>query len=80
MGVRNNIEIINILNLDGRLNENALHYQGIDRLQARKSIIDELSSLGLLEMEEDYNNSIGQCDRCQETVEPIVTPQWYVKT
>ena len=31
-------------------------------------------------MEEDYNNSIGQCDRCQETVEPIVTPQWYVKT
>ena len=31
-------------------------------------------------MEEPYNNSIGQCDRCQETVEPIVTPQWYVKT
>ena len=80
IGQRNNLEIINILNLDGSLNENSLHYQGIDRLQARKSIIDELSSLGLLEMEEDYNNSIGQCDRCQETVEPIVTPQWYVKT
>tara|TARA_B100000029_G_scaffold516709_1_gene633023 strand:+ start:16919 stop:19603 length:2685 start_codon:yes stop_codon:yes gene_type:complete len=80
IGQRNNLEIINILNLDGSLNENALNYQGIDRLQARKSIIDELSSLGLLEMEEDYNNSIGQCDRCQETVEPIVTPQWYIKT
>lgn len=80
IGQRNNLEIINILNLDGSLNENSLHYQCIDRLQARKSIIDELSSLGLLEMEEDYNNSIGQCDRCQETVEPIVTPQWYVKT
>ncbi|MFL2762134.1 MAG: valine--tRNA ligase [Dehalococcoidia bacterium] len=80
IGQRNNLEIINVLNLDGTLNENASHYQGIDRLDARNSIIEELSSLELLELEEPYNNSVGQCDRCQETVEPIVTPQWYVRT
>ena len=79
IGQRQRLPTVNIMNLDGTLNENAGHYQGQDRLEARTRIIEELDRLGLLEKEEPYRHSVGHCDRCNEVVEPIVSKQWYVR-
>ena len=79
IGERHNLPIVNIMNLDGTLNENAGHYQGQDRLKARPKIVEELESAGLLEKVESYAHSVGHCDRCNEVVEPIVSKQWYMR-
>ena len=79
IGERHDLPIVNILNLDGTLNENTGHYQGQDRLKARPKIVDELESDGLLEKVESYAHSVGHCDRCNEVVEPIVSKQWYMR-
>ena len=78
IGQRHNLEIINILNLDGTMNENAHKYQGIDRIDVRKKIVEELDDIGVLEKIEPYHHSVGHCDRCDEIVEPIIGKQWYV--
>ena len=79
IGERHDLPIVNIMNLDGTLNENAGHYQGQDRLKARPKIVDELERTGLLEKVESYAHSVGHCDRCNEVVEPIVSKQWYMR-
>lgn len=78
IGQRHNLEIINILNLDGTMNENAHEYQGIDRIDVRKKIVEELDDIGVLEKVDPYHHSVGHCDRCDEIVEPIIGKQWYV--
>ena len=78
IGQRHELPIINIMNLDGTLNENAGHYEGQDRFDVRKNIVEELERDGLLEKIEPYRNSVGHCDRSDDVVEPIVTLQWYV--
>ena len=79
MGQRHGLPIINVMNLDGTMNENAGHYEGQDRFETRERIVDELDRNNLLEKIEPYRNSVGHCDRCNEVVEPIVSKQWYVK-
>ncbi|MCH7787535.1 MAG: valine--tRNA ligase, partial [Chloroflexi bacterium] len=79
IGQRHSLPTINVMNLDGTMNENAGHYEGRDRFETRESIVDELDRDGLLEKVEPYRNSVGHCDRCNEVVEPIVSKQWYVK-
>lgn len=79
IGKRHNLDIINVLNLDGTMNENAGKYQGLKALDAREQIVEELKNLGLLEKVENYSHNVGHCQRCHSTLEPIVTKQWYVK-
>ena len=79
IGERQGLPTINIMNLDGTLNENAGHYQGQDRFDARTNITRELEKDGLLAKEEPYQHSVGHCDRCDEVVEPLVSKQWYMK-
>ncbi len=79
IGERHGLPIVNIMNLDGTLNENAGPYQGIDRLEARPKMVDQLERDGLLEKVEPYRHSAGHCDRCGEVVEPVVSKQWYMK-
>ena len=79
IGERHNIDVINVMNLDGTMNENAGHYNGIDRFEARKSIIEELQSKNLLEKIVPHHHSVGHCDRCGDIVEPIISKQWYMK-
>ena len=78
IGWRHGLPIINAMNLDGTMNENAGHYQGQDRFECRTRIVEELDREGLLEKEEPYHHSVGHCDRCGEVVEPMVSKQWYV--
>jgi len=54
-------------------------YDGLDRYDARKKIVADLETLGLLEKTEPHTHAVGTCYRCGTTVEPITSPQWFVK-
>jgi len=79
MGKRHNLLEINILTPDGRINENGGQYKGLDRYEARKRVVADLESQGLLEKIEPHRHSIGHCYRCDTAVEPYVSLQWFVK-
>ena len=79
IGQRHGLEIVNVLNLDGTLNENAGEYAGLDVDEARRQVLARLEADGILESVEDFTHAVGHCDRCDEVVEPIVSDQWYVR-
>ncbi|MCL2873986.1 MAG: valine--tRNA ligase [Defluviitaleaceae bacterium] len=79
VGARHNLPIINIMNDDGSLNENAGDYCGLDRYDARKRIIEEFTKLGLFVKSETVNNSVGTHEKCNTVIEPLVKLQWFVK-
>ncbi|MDP7579274.1 MAG: valine--tRNA ligase [SAR202 cluster bacterium] len=79
IGKRHGLPIINIMNLDGTLNENTGHYRDVEGLDARNNIIKELEDDGLLEKVESRQHSIGHCQRCNTVLEPLVSKQWYMK-
>ncbi|MBQ8956069.1 MAG: valine--tRNA ligase, partial [Lachnospiraceae bacterium] len=79
VGKRHDLEIINIMNDDGTINENGGKYAGMDRYEARDAIVRELDEMGLLVKIEDYSHDVGTHDRCHTTVEPLVKEQWFVK-
>ncbi len=78
VGKRHNLPEINILNDDATINENGGKFAGLDRYEARKAIVAELDSLGLLVKIEDYSHNVGTCYRCHTTVEPMIKKQWFV--
>ena len=79
VGKRNNLEMLSILDIDGKLNENVdKEWQGLDRFEARSKLLKMLSKEGYLEKEEKYNNSIPHGDRSDVVIEPYLTEQWYV--
>ena len=79
IGERHNIDTVNILNLDGTLNENAGEFAGLTVDEARTGVVARLEEEGILQGIEDFSHAVGHCDRCDEVVEPIVTDQWYVR-
>ncbi|MDA0206475.1 MAG: valine--tRNA ligase [Acidobacteria bacterium] len=79
-GQKHGLEIINILDVEAKINENGGKYEGLDRYEARKQIVAELESLGLIEKIEDYVNNVGKSQRSGLAVEPRVSTQWFVKT
>lgn len=79
VGVRHNLERINVLNDDGTMNENAGKYQGMDRYEAREKIVAELKEQGYLVKIEDITHAVGTHERCNKVVEPMIKLQWFVK-
>jgi valyl-tRNA synthetase len=79
IGERHGLEIINILNLDGTLNEFAEPYAGIDRFEARDRIVADLEARGLIDHIEPYTHSVGHCQRSGTIVEPLISEQWWVR-
>ena len=73
------IGTINILNPDGSLNASAGPYAGTDRFAARKSVVADLKSLGLLESVEDRDMDVGHSDRSKTPIEPYLSKQWFVR-
>ena len=78
IGERRGLPIVNVMNPDATLNENAGRYKGQDRFEARENIVKELEGEGLLEKVEPYHHSVGRCDRSDDVVEPLVSKQWYL--
>ena len=79
VGLRHNLEIIRVLDDNGKVNENGGKYNGMDRYECRKAVIQDLEELGLMEQIEDYSHNVGTCYRCHNDVEPIISAQWFVK-
>ncbi len=79
VGKRHDLPEINILNDDATINENGSRFEGMDRYEARKAIVEELEKEGLLVRIEDYSHNVGTCYRCHTTVEPMIKKQWFVK-
>ena len=78
MGQRHNLESIMVMNPDGTMNAGAGHFVNMPRELARKQVVAELEAQGLLEKVEEHGHSVGHCSRCNTTVEPMVSKQWFV--
>lgn len=79
VGERHNLEKIVVIGLDGKMTKEAGKYEGEDRYECRKHIVQDLKELGLLVKIEDAPHSVGHCQRCHHVVEPMVSTQWFVK-
>ena len=79
VGLRHNLEVINVLTPDAKIVDDYPKYAGMDRYEARKAIVEDLQAEGALVEIEDYSHNVGTCYRCGITVEPRVSKQWFVK-
>ena len=79
VGERHNLPKINILNDDGTINANGGKFEGMDRYDARKQIVEELDEMGLFIRKEEINHAVGVHDRCHTVIEPLIKKQWFVK-
>ena len=77
---RQGLALVNILNPDATMNENAGPYAGQDRFDCRKQILADLERDGLLVKVEPYAHSVGHCQRCATVIEPLASKQWFIKT
>ncbi|HPK61473.1 MAG TPA: valine--tRNA ligase [Spirochaetota bacterium] len=80
MGKRHNLQFINILTEDAKMNENVPEkYRGMDRYECRKAVVEDLESLGLLVKTDNRKHNVGECYRCKTVVEPRFSDQWFVR-
>jgi valyl-tRNA synthetase len=79
IGQRHNLPSINIMKPDGTMNEKAGTYEGLDRFECRKKLIDDLTESKILVKIEEITHSVGHCYRCQTLIEPFLSKQWFVK-
>jgi len=79
VGLRHNLQQISVIASDGRMNENAGTYQGLDRFAARKKILADLQKLELLRGEHKKTVPIPRCYRSDDIIEPFLSEQWFVK-
>ena len=79
VGLRHNLEVIRVLDDEGKVNSLGGKYEGMDRYEARKAIVADLEEQGYLVKVEDYAHNVGTCYRCHNDVEPIISAQWFVK-
>ncbi len=79
MGKRHNLPMISIMNKDGTLNENAGEFEGQDRFEARKTVVQRLEQDGALVRVEDYSHSVPFSDRGKVPIEPLLSTQWFVR-
>ncbi len=78
IGRRHGLQLINIMNKDATLNENAGPYAGLDRFEARKRLWEDMRQAGLVIKEEPYTTQVPRSQRGGEIIEPLVSKQWFV--
>lgn len=79
MGQRHDLPLITIMNRDGTLNAHAGPFEGLDRFEARKAVVERLRQDGVLVKTEDYRHTVPYSDRGKVPVEPLLSTQWFVK-
>ena len=79
LGEKHKLEVIDILNDDASLNHFGLHYNGMDRFEARKEIVKELEKSGILVKTETHINKVGTSERTGAIIEPKLSDQWFLK-
>ena len=78
VGQRHRLDAPNVIGEDGHMTEVAGKYQGMERFDARRRVVEELESLRALEKVEPHRHSVGHCQRCATVVEPLISMQWFV--
>ena len=79
MGIRHNLDFVEVIDENTIMNENAGEYQGLSIKEARKRVVEEIERLNRLDKIEDYSHSVGHCYRCDTTIDPRLSDQWFVK-
>lgn len=79
VGLRHDLEQINVMNEDGTMNEKAGKYAGMDRYECRKAIVEDLKEEGYLIKIKEHDHAVGTCYRCHTVIEPRLSEQWFVK-
>lgn len=79
VGLRHDLPVVTVMSEQAIMNENAGEYQGMDRYEARRKIVKDLETLGLIHKIEPHKHNVGTCYRCGTVVEPRVSFQWFVK-
>ncbi len=79
IGARHGLQVVNVMSVDGTINENGGPYEGLDRFEARDRIVADLESQGLIEKTEPYKVSVPISSRSKTTIEPLISLQWFVR-
>ena len=79
VGERHNLGQYIIMNEDGTIGSKGGIYEGLERYEARKKIVEDLEKQGYLVEIKDHQNAVGHCERCTTIVEPLISKQWFVK-
>ncbi len=79
LGLKYHLDVIDILNEDGTLNDKAQYFIGKERFEARKLVADELQKQGLLIKTESYLNKVGYSERTNVVIEPHISTQWFLR-
>ncbi|MDE6868664.1 MAG: valine--tRNA ligase [Clostridia bacterium] len=79
VGLRHKLPVVRVMNDDGTMNQLAGKFEGMDRYACRKKLVEELKNIGALVKIEPHRHNVGHCYRCNSTVEPLVSRQWFVK-
>jgi valyl-tRNA synthetase len=79
LGDKHNLEVIDIFHDDATLNSFGMHYEGMDRFEARKKIVEELKEKGILVKTETHLNKVGTSERTGAVIEPKLSDQWFLK-
>ncbi len=79
VGLRHDLPMIKVMNDDGTMSENCGEFAGLDRYEARKRVVEAMKERGLLVKIEPHSHNVGHCHRCNATIEPVISKQWFVK-
>ena len=80
VSLRHNLPMVQVIGLDGKMNEKAGKFEGLYVKQARKAVVEEMQRKGLIEkIDENYTHRIGLCYKCKNPIEPLPLEQWFVK-
>lgn len=79
IGQQHKLASIKVIDFNGKMTSKAGKYAGLTVGEARKKILADLKTLGLLEKEEPYTHSLGYCERCKTIIEPLISLQWFIK-
>jgi valyl-tRNA synthetase len=79
MGLRHKLKQIIVIGFDGKMTDEAGDYAGMERYACRKKVIEDLKKQQLLEKIDEHAHAVGHCSRCSNTVEPLISQQWFVK-
>lgn len=77
-GIRHNLEIIEVFDENFKMGDLVSEYKGMDLLEARKKIVENLDEIGALIKTEEYTHNVAKCERCKNTIEPKISEQWFV--
>ncbi|MBQ7630594.1 MAG: valine--tRNA ligase, partial [Selenomonadaceae bacterium] len=79
MGLRHNLPQVKVINNDGTMADGLGKYSKLDRYECRKILVEDLKAAGYLVSTENHEHAVGHCHRCNTTIEPLVSDQWFVK-